>query len=317
MKTFIAVLALVVALGSAGVAVYVLLEQDRNIGELRHEIAQLEAQAGADRQLIADLQAGGAKSAQAPESLQAVEKDMAGLREKVEAAANRVEVLGTQVSALRESEKNNKVEMAKVRKRLSNAPPAAGGDAIRKEDLEKLIDKKMKERGPVRGGPPPKLEEVAQQLGLEELEAKELEDILRSKKTEHFNLLKTPRADGSNLLDEFGDALVEAIRAGKPDDQTARPVFMKFHQSIMTEKVPGTDNTYAELLQKKQRETRDAFKNALSDEQFRKLQAMGVQNPMDMRIPDEPMEAYIQSRLKAAGITPPPGDGPPPDDRPH
>ena len=318
MKAFIAVLALVVALGSAGVAVYVLLEQDRNMADLKREIAQLEAHAGADRQLISDLQVAQAREAKAPESLKAVEKDLAGLREKVESASARVDVLGTQVSALRESDKNDKVEMAKMQKRLSGAPAGVSGDALRKEDLEKLIDKKLRESGPLQGQGPPRFEALADRLELDETQRKELEDILRGKKTEHLNILKTPRADGSNLLDEFGDELVEAIRNGKPNDDTARPVFMNFHRRMMTEKVPGTDTTYAQTMMKAQQETRVAFKEALPQDKFQAMLKLGIHNPLDMRIPEEPLESYIQGRLRAAGVAPPPGDGPPPpDDRQH
>jgi hypothetical protein len=99
---------------------------------------------------------------------------------------------------------------------------------------------------------PPEIAAICEQLDLDEMGTKALEEILRQKKTEHMELLRTPRPDGTNLLEEFADDLVEAMASDKPRDQATRQVFMKFHQTLTTEKVPGTETTYVEVLQKKQ-----------------------------------------------------------------
>jgi hypothetical protein len=63
------------------------------------------------------------------------------------------------------------------------------------------------------------------------------------------------------------------------------------------------------IAQEAQEEAYQAVRSTLSDEQFKMFQSLGVQNPMDMQIPDDPVGNYIQKRFSEAGISP---DGPRP-----
>jgi hypothetical protein len=156
---------------------------------------------------------------------------------------------------------------------------------------------------------PPELSEIAGKLGLGDTERKELEDIIRKKKQQQFELFKTPRADGTSLLDDLAEGLVAVRTSDQPSEEAMRGVFMKFNQRVTTEKVPGTDHTYAEAMRQAQEEAYQAVRSTLSDEQFKMFQSLGVQNPMDMQIPDDPVGNYIQKRFSEAGISP---DGPRP-----
>ena len=151
-------------------------------------------------------------------------------------------------------------------------------------------------------GKEPQLSAVAARLDLEEVEQAALEDILRQKKNDMMVLLKTPRTDGTNLLDEFGDQIIEVMSSG--DEQQAKKVFMKFFQRIASDRIPGTDKTYLAEVIRMQEETREAFKSALSEKQFQSFQILGVQNAMDIKIPNEPIEVYLQQRMQASGGAP-------------
>jgi hypothetical protein len=311
MKSVVAFAALILALVAAGIAGYGFLESNRKVQALSDEIASLRLRIEADGQTIGRLQEMTQEAAQTPASPQVIEKDMAELREKVQSVKTRMEVLDTQVAALRESDKSTRGQVARIKKQVDTAPAGVPPESVvRREDVEKLIEQKMKGHQPQRGPVP--IEALAEQLKLDEAEKKAIEDILRQKKNERMTLLKTPRADGSNLLDEFADGLVKAMSSGEPDEHAMREVHMKFQRRMMTEKVPGGETTYAEITMKQQQETREALKAALSREQYQAFEAMGIPNALEqIRIPDDPMEIYIHQRLQAAGVLPerprPPG----------
>ena len=302
MKTLLTFIALILALGAAGAAGYGYIERTREAAKLTDTIDSLEARIALAERMVKEFQDQQAKQdSEAAEVPPAVEKNMADLREKVEGVNTRVEVLGTQVSALRESDKKSRFQIDRLEKQAASTPAGAvAGSAVRKEDIEDLIDEKMKGHQPL--GKEPQLSAVAARLDLEEVEQAALEDILRQKKNDMMVLLKTPRTDGTNLLDEFGDQIIEVMSSG--DEQQAKKVFMKFFQRIASDRIPGTDKTYLAEVIRMQEETREAFKSALSEKQFQSFQILGVQNAMDIKIPNEPIEVYLQQRMQASGGAP-------------
>jgi hypothetical protein len=304
MKTLLTCIALILALGAAGVAGYGYYERTGEVKRLNDTIAELESRIAANKQMFDEFLKQGEKSTDTEAVPQAVEKDMASLREKVESVSTRVEVLGTQVSALRESDKKNKVQIARLEKNAATPSGAAvGGGTVRKEDIEDLIEEKMKGRQPL--GKEPPLAAVAARLELEDVERKALEDILRQKKNQMMELLQTPRADGGNMLDDFADQIIEVMASG--DEQEGKKVFMKFFQRLASDRVPGTDRTYFVDIVKMQQETREAFKTALPEQQFQAFEALGIENPMDIKIDNDPLGLYLQQRMQAQGVTPPGG----------
>ena len=297
---------LILALGAVGLAGYSILKHSADIQSLKESMDNIDSRVRAAETAVVHLQQTG-RDAETAELSPALEREMAGLREKVERVSSRIEGVDARVVKLDESGKKNAQQMAKLAEAASAGQPAGGG--MLREDIERIVEQKMKQRQPGHQEPPPEVSEVAKKLGLGDAEQKELEEIIRKKKNQQFELLKTPRADGSNLLDDLAEGLVAVRTSGQPSEEATRQVFMRFNQRVTTEKVPGTDYTYAEAMRRTQEETYQAIKSALSDEQFKMFQSLGVRNPMDMRIPDDPMGGYIQQRFKEAGISP---DGPRP-----
>jgi cell division protein FtsL len=307
MRTAIAVIALIVALGAAGAAGYGFLERTSKTDDLGDTITKLKKRLEFAERKVDELTA---KEAEQPESgftPQKAEKEIVALREKVGEVTSQVEALDTQIGNLRQSDRDNKVQIAKITTKLEGIPAgAASGSMVRKEDIEELIEERIKSRQPI--GKEPPLSAVAARIGLEDVERKALEDILRKKKNEMMTLLKTPRADGSNMLDEFGDALVQVLGSGG-GKQEMKKTFMKFLGRLTSEKAPGTDETYFAKITALHEGTRQAFKETLSEKQFRAFEALGIENATDIKIPEDPLGIYLMQRLQAAGVTPPGADG--------
>lgn len=302
MKTVLTFVALILALGAAGAAGYGYLERSHETEQLNSTIESLESRLAAAEHKFADFQEQqNKKAADASASPQALEKDMADLREKVAGVNTRVEVLGTQVGALREYDKKSKVQMARLEKAVQISPSGAAGGTVRREDIEDLIEEKIKGRQPM--GKEPPLSAVAARLDLEEVERDALEDIIRQKKNELMTLLKTPRADGSSKLDEIADVFIEVLKSGNPEGPEAKKKAMKAYLSLAAEKVPGTEKTYFVEIVRMQQETRDAFKQALSRKQYQAFEALQIENAMDIKIDNDPLGAYIMQRAQAEGVT--------------
>ncbi len=296
MKMLLAFAALIVALGAAGAAVNGYFERSSEAERLNAAMDTLEARVFAAEQTVEFMQA---QSQQVPETAaqpQVGDEDTAALQEKVEA-------LEAQVSSLQESERENGAQIARLGEKMESAPVSSpAGPVVRKDEIEDLIDEKMKGRQPL--GKEPPLSAVAARLDLEEIERNQLEDILRRKKNEMMTLLQTPRADGTNLLDEFSDELISLMASGEADGQAGKKVFMKFFQRVASERVPGTEKTYLAEIIKMQQETRDAFKQALSPKQYQAFEVLAVPDPLEIKIPSEPIEVYIQQRAQASGVVP-------------
>ncbi len=305
MKSALVCITLVLALGAAGLAAYNFLEYSADIKLLKESMENIELRVRTAESAVKHLQ-------QSDEGIEpvglspALEREMAGLREKVERVNSRIEDIDTRVVKLDESGQKNAQQVAKLASAASGGQPAG---RVLREDIERIVEQKMKQHQPGHQDQPPELSEVAQKLGLGDTEQKELEEIIRRKKNQQFELLKTPRPDGSNLLNDLAEELVAVRTSGQPGEEAMRQVFMRFNQRVNTEKVPGADHTYAEAMRKTQEETYRAVKSALSEDQFKMFQSLGVRNPMDLRIPDDPMGNYIQQHFKEAGISP---DGPRP-----
>jgi hypothetical protein len=306
MKSVFVCAALILALGAAGLAAYGILNYSADMQSVKDSIDNIDSRLRVAESAVAHMQRSGRNDE--PSALsQAVEREMASLREKVEQANSRVEDIDTRVVKLDESGKENARQVAELASAASGGRPSEG--MVRREDVERIVEQKMKQNQPGHQKPPPELSEVAQKMGLGNAEQKELEDIIRKKQQQQLELFKTPRADGSNLLDDLAAGLVAVRTSGQPSEEAIRQVYFRFYQRVATEKVPGTNHTYAQAMRKTQEEAYQAMKSALSDEKFEMFQSLGVRNPMDMRIADDPVGKYIQQRFKEAGISP---DGPRP-----
>jgi cell division protein FtsL len=300
MKSVLTVIALILALGAAGVAGYGFLERTREANSLNETIEKLNTRLAAAERKVNELMV---EEEPSEETMTPKERDknIVALREKVEDVTSQVENLDSRIVNLQQSDKQNKIQIGKLETKMENIP--AGGavaSAVRREDIEELIEEKMKSQQ--RLGKEPPLSAVAARLGLEDFEKKALEDVLRKTKNEMMTLLKTPRADGSNKLDEIADVFIDIFKSGDPDSPESKKKAMKFFLSLGTEKIPGTEKSYLEEIGRIHEETRAAFKETLSEKQYQDFEALGIENAGDIKIDNDPLGTYIMQRAQAEGV---------------
>ncbi len=106
-------------------------------------------------------------------------------------------------------------------------------------------------------------------------------------------ILETPTEDGSILIDE----LVDVIAYGEAKHPEAGQRFIKWLGRVMTEKIPGTDVTYGADIEVVKNNTRSAFRNELTEEQYAEFESWGV-DPTDIKEIDNNPWADIEERVK-------------------
>ncbi len=106
-------------------------------------------------------------------------------------------------------------------------------------------------------------------------------------------ILETPTEDGSILIDE----LVDVIAYGEAKHPEAGQRFIKWLGRVMTEKIPGTDVTYGTDIEVIKNNTRSAFRNELTEEQYAEFESWGV-DPTDIKEIDNSPWADLEERVK-------------------
>jgi hypothetical protein len=300
MKDVLVILSLVLALGAGAVAGYGFFERTRQVESLNRAIDKLRSRLDASENTTQELRTQTQEIADSSVTPQMVEREMAELRNEVSAVTMKVERQELAIGEMAEAGRNRTAQVAKLSRMVQNAPAAGGGSSVRTEDIEELIEEKLKQRQPM--GKEPHLSAVAARIGLEEVERKALEDILRQKKNELMTVLKTPRADGSCMADEIADLFIGILKSGDPEGPEAKKKAQQFWVSLTKERVPGTDKTYFEEGMRIHQETRQAFKESLSEKQYQAFEALGIENAGDIKIDDDPLGAYVLQRAKEAGV---------------
>jgi hypothetical protein len=255
MKSTLMFVTLMLSLGAAGLAAYGFFEYSNDIQSLRESMENIDSRLRVAETAVVHLQQS-AGDAEVAELSPVLEREMAGLRAKIEQMSSRMEEIDTRVVRLDESGKKNAQQVAKLADAASAGQLMGGG--VRREDIERIVEEKIKQNQPGHQEPPPEVSEVAQKLGLGDAEQKELEEIIRNKKNQQLEIFKTPRPDGSSLLDDLAEGLVAVRRSNQPNEEAIRQVYFRFYQRVATEKVPGTNHTYVQAMRKMQEETYQA-----------------------------------------------------------
>lgn len=294
----IGVVALIVSLAAAAGAVCIVINTGAELTEFNKKIQKLQEQVGALQTAVTKMQEmwqsapEPASAPQAPvadqQKIAQIDSDLKLVRAKIEDIYEKIE----------QAKKSADVRLAKIEKGARNTQQGNSG-GIDKAQIEELIDSKIKRKAATLGKEP-HLNAVAAALELNESEKNSIEVILRAKKNDMMTLLKTSRPDGTNMLDEFADELIEmAVTEG---DEGARKCFIKFFQRVSAEKVPGKEETYLGEIIRFQTEAKKELKEVMTDKQFAEFETLPMENPLDIKIAEEPLEVYLQQRAAAAGL---------------
>ena len=171
-------------------------------------------------------------------------------------------------------------------------------DLKTKEVVEELENKDDKN---------PSLDVFAATLELTDEQRRAAEQEVIRGQREVFDILDIPTEGGANLMDELVEVVARSVAWPEKD-----PGWGKWLVRVITEKIPGTDETYATRIDAVKATVLDSFKRTFNEEQYAEFQKWGV-DPIEIQdIPDSPGED-LESRYmdRARQLTAEFPDGPP------
>jgi len=170
----------------------------------------------------------------------------------------------------------------------ANAPVAFTEDDITKI-VEARLEEKLKKDGKKPGDNDRKMPlfDLAKELTLEPAVQAKVASIANTCKKEIFDILKTPRADGTNAADD----VVKAFTGGNQEE--AQKIFLK----LFTEKIPGTETTYVAAVARVQEKASLGLSTAMGPDAFGKFQGMNIK-PENIETGFDPWHDYLQEKGK-------------------
>jgi len=257
-----AVSVLIVLCAAMGVALAV---QRSSLNTTRHEVEQLQARL-----------------------------DKVEARQKESVARKAVEELEEQVA--RAEKKAAAAEAATLA--ASKAAPkdgnATASPAFTEEDIQKIVDAKVEEKIKAKGGR--KLGEddrkmplfdLSKELALDPAVQTRVASISNTCKKEIFDILKTPRPDGTNAADD----LIQAFTSGNQEEA------QKFFLKMFSDKIPGTETTYVTAVARVQDKANQNLSAAMGGPTFDKFKQMGIK-PENIETGFDPWTDYLQQKGK-------------------
>lgn len=173
----------------------------------------------------------------------------------------------------------------------STSPAPAIGPTISPDEIAEMIDRKVDEKVKAQGqdngfgGKKRPLRDVAKELEMPHEVEVAMAKLVNEAKQASFELLQTPRSDGTNLVDD----LVAAFKSGEKATENVQQVFMR----IFKENVPGTNETYFAAVLKISDEAMKKFEGVLTPEQLTKYKHTGV-GPLDLETGFDPFAEYMK-----------------------
>lgn len=196
-------------------------------------------------------------------------------------------------------------EIARVEAKVVAASPSASSPngapaaALPEEEIRRIVDARLEERkaDPAEkkaegfGGDDRKmpLHDMSKELALDPETQRRVGEIANRAKREIFDVLKTPRADGTEMA---GD-LIGAFLSG--DAEKTKQVFGR----LFTEKVPGSDQTYLASVTGIQERAKQQLRGTMGDALYGRFEHMNVR-PENIETGWDPWGEYVKEK----GLTP-------------
>jgi hypothetical protein len=179
-------------------------------------------------------------------------------------------------------ELSDDVDRLRVRYLSSAKSPtkASSGDAAGIEagltsmfpNIEALVDQKVSEKLKSKEGDVhPKfisMDELSEKLTLNQYQKQQVSDIFNRAKYEAFEVVSTPRSDGSSILEELKDAMLNSSQPRKDGTK----VLLK----LMVDDIPGTNETYFSRLTQIREDAISESSTAMNADQYESLKNLGV-----------------------------------------
>lgn len=170
------------------------------------------------------------------------------------------------------------------------AKPGALPLQVTEEDLKTIVDERVNEKLQAKGGQGGgdrklPLHDLGKELALDPQTQARVETIANGTKKEIFDLIRTPRPDGS----DFAADILQAFLGGEP--QKAQAVFAR----LFTEKIPGTEQTYAAGVAGIQDRARTQLQGTMGETAYTQYRRMGV-NPENIETGFDPWAEYVKEK---------------------
>jgi len=173
-------------------------------------------------------------------------------------------------------------------------------DAVNKK-TERVLDKMR-----VKQNKKPSFDQFAKVLELSPEQKQAAERILAAGQRETAQILDTPTASGANLMNELADAFARGFANPGKDNGMG-----KWVGRLFTEKIPGTDQSYAERLGEISNRMKASLKQEWSADQYSEFEEWGVDPNEIQDVPggaDDMWGQRITSRARELGIELPEDD---------
>lgn len=171
--------------------------------------------------------------------------------------------------------------------------PPAPAPAVLEEDIQKIVDAKIEEKLQAKaangGGGDRKMPlfDLAKELSLDDATQGRVSAIANTVKKEIFDILKTPRPDGTSMADEILTAFTSGDTAG----------VQKLFSRLFTDKIPGTDTPYVTAVARVQDKANQGLKVAMGADAFGRYQNMNLK-PENIETGFDPWVDYLQQKGK-------------------
>ncbi len=182
-----------------------------------------------------------------------------------------------------------------ARAALDGPPPEEGLRALVRQTVKEEMDARAgesveaKAENPGEGRKPP-LSQVAAELDLDDSQREAVHQAVLRGQEETIALLRTPTPGGRVPLDDLLKAFLD-----RPEN--VKESVVEVFGMLATEKVPGSEETYAQRLEGVKRSTSEAFRRTFTPEQFKAYERTG-QDPLEIQVPDSPWIQVLQDAWK-------------------
>ncbi|MCK6460807.1 MAG: hypothetical protein L6Q95_13055 [Planctomycetes bacterium] len=132
----------------------------------------------------------------------------------------------------------------------------------------------------------PAMDVFASTLELSEEQRFSTARVVAEGQREVHAILATPAADGTNLLDQLVEMAAKGLAEPGKD-----PGWGPWFARVLTEKVPGTDETYGARIEAVKKGMRATFQREWSKAQYEEFEAWGVDPTEIESVPGSPNEA--------------------------
>jgi len=191
-------------------------------------------------------------------------------------------------------------------------PADAGETAVRpdlahgEEELKAIVDDAVERKTElvldelrIKANKKPAIEVFASVLELTEEQRAVTERVIVDGQRQIHRILETPTYDGTQLMDQLVEIAARGIAQPGKDHG-----FGRWLGRVLTEQMPGTNETYGARIESVKNTMRAAFKREWSETQYREFEAWGVDPSEVEKVPGSPNEAVykrIVERARALG----------------